>query len=155
MANLSRLFPFSTAAVVAVALLSMCRSASGLSVTCTPTNSEVQGPTVLTTDYETLSNDILSNNFNPPLSDPIKLGPVQQQPFPNIGSAGACLSNDFIFESASIALSDVQAAAAAIFSQCFLVPGLSSAGGGQSTLTSNDGSGITVIFTVAPAGFAC
>ncbi|KIW22745.1 uncharacterized protein PV07_11011 [Cladophialophora immunda] len=146
--------PAAAAAVVAVALFSMCRSASALTVQCHGAPG-AQTPTILTTDYETLSNDILSNNFNPPLSDPIKLGPVQQQPFPNIGTASACLSNDFIFESASIALSDVQAAAAAIFSQCFLVPGVTSGTGGQSTLTSNDGSGITVIFNVAPPGLAC
>ncbi|OAP64260.1 hypothetical protein AYL99_00232 [Fonsecaea erecta] len=121
-----------------------------LTVTC-----DTGGNLVLTSDYEELSNDILSNNFNPPLSDPIKLGPTQQQPFPRIGTAGACLHNDFLFRSASIALSDVQAAAAAIFSQCFLVPGLTVATGGQATLTSNDGSGITVIFEVGPPALLC
>ncbi|OAP63940.1 hypothetical protein AYL99_03167 [Fonsecaea erecta] len=156
-ANLSRLL-LSAAVVVAVTLLVLCRSdgaASSFSVAFAGQVDDAQAPQVSITDYETLSNDVLSDSFNLPFPDMIKWGSTQQQPSPDIGQASACISNNFLLRIASIAISDVQGAAAAIFSQCFLEIGFTTGSGGSTILTSNDGSGITIIFNVAPPGLAC
>lgn len=132
--------------LLAIALL-CCAVSSTLAATCTTDSQNV----INTADIMQLVNDFATNDFSPPLDDPLGFSPDQTH-FLTHGTAGFCIANSFFFKSTHIKLSDVVSAANDILSQCCSSDN-PVCQGGQFTITGDNG--ITVRLFVVPKSEGC
>jgi hypothetical protein len=89
----------------------------GLAADCTTQANFASAESFDLTDAQTLQQNIVSDNFNPPLNFPIPAQSTSHSTL-SFGSATACIENQFLFENTHLAQSDVAFAIQDIIDQC-------------------------------------